>query len=271
MSSLAPTLQAFFTDRLVRQRQASTHTIAAYRDTMRLLVRFAARRQHVEPVKLDIADLDASLVGAFLDHCEEERGNSIRTRNTRLAAIRSLFRYAALRHPEHAAVVQRVLAIPQKRFERRILTYLTDPEVDALLAAPDQTTWTGRRDHTLLALAVQTGLRVSELIRLQRSDVYLGVGAHVSCIGKGRKHRITPVTTSVRGLLRKWLHESGGEPNNPIFATCTGRMLSRDALESRAPHSCICSCERLSDATEKESYFTRSASHGGDAATTRGC
>jgi integrase/recombinase XerD len=146
---------------------------------------------------------------------------------------RSLFRYAALRHPEHAAVVQRVLAIPQKRFERRILTYLTDPEVDALLAAPDQTTWTGRRDHTLLALAVQTGLRVSELIRLQRSDVYLGVGAHVSCIGKGRKHRITPVTTSVRGLLRKWLHESGGEPNNPIFATCTGRMLSRDALESR--------------------------------------
>jgi integrase/recombinase XerD len=233
MSALAPTLQAFFTDRLVRQRQASTHTIAAYRDTMRLLVRFAARRQQVEPVKLDIADLDASLVGAFLDHCEEERGNTIRTRNTRLAAIRSLFRYAALRHPEHAAVIQRVLSIPQKRFERRILTYLTDPEVDALLAAPDQTTWTGRRDHTLLALAVQTGLRVSELIRLQRSDVYLGVGAHVSCIGKGRKHRITPLTASLRGLLRKWLHESGGEPNNPIFATCTGRMLSRDALERR--------------------------------------
>src|SRR5919106_1227488 len=161
MSALAPTLQAFFTDRLVGQRQASPHTVAAYRDTMRLLVRFAAARRDVEPSRLDIADLDAPLISAFLDHCEHDRGNSVRTRNARLAAIRSLFRYAALCHPEHAPVIERVLAIPPKRFERRLVTFLTEPEVAALLAAPDRATWTGRRDHALLALAVQTVLRAS--------------------------------------------------------------------------------------------------------------
>jgi len=157
MSALAPTLQAFFTDRLVRQRQASPHTVAAYRDTLRLLVRFAAERLGTAPSKLDISDLDATFISAFLDHREHDRGNSIRTRNARLAAIRSLFRYAAFRHPEHAAVIERVLAIPPKRFERRLVTFLTQPEVDALLAAPNRITWTGRRDHTLLALAVRPG------------------------------------------------------------------------------------------------------------------
>lgn len=197
MSTLAPTLQTFFTDRLVRQRQASPHTVAAYRDTLRLLVRFSAERLSTEASKLDIGDLDASLISAFLDDREHDRGNSIRTRNARLVAIRSLFRYAALRHPEHAAVIARVLAIPPKRFERRLVTFLTEPEVEALLAAPDRTTWTGRRDHALLALAVQTGLRASELIGLRATDVHLGVGPHLSCLGKGRKQRITPLTTSV--------------------------------------------------------------------------
>ena len=164
MSALAPTLQAFFTDRLIRQRQASNHTVAAYRDTMRLLVRFAAEHRKVEPVKLKISDLDSALISAFLDHREHECGSSVRTRNARLTAIRSLFRYAAFRHPEHAEVIQRVLAIPPKRFERRLVSFLTDTEVDALLSAPDRTSWVRRRDHALLATAVQTGLRVSELI-----------------------------------------------------------------------------------------------------------
>src|ERR1700724_1181419 len=166
MTALAPTLQAFFTERLIRQRQASPHTLAAYRDTLRLLLVFASARKDIEPSKLDIDDLDAPLIGAFLDHLEKQRENSARTRNARLTAIRSLFRYAALRHPEHAEVIQRVLAIPPKRFERRLVSFLTDPEVNAVLAAPDRTTWTGRRDHTLFATAVQTGLRASELIGL---------------------------------------------------------------------------------------------------------
>ena len=207
MSTLAPTLQTFFTDRLVRQRQASSHTVAAYRDAWRLLVRFSAERLSTEPSKLDMADLNAPLISGFLDHCEHDRGNSIPTRNARLIAIRSLFRYAALRHPEHAAVIQRVLAIPPKRFERRLVTFLTEPEVGALLAAPDQTTWIGRRDHTLLALAVQTGLRASELIGVRTADVHLGVGPHIFCVGKGRKQRITPLTMPVVAALRAWLCE----------------------------------------------------------------
>ena len=233
MSALAPTLQAFFTDRLVRQRQVSPHTLAAYRDTMRLLVRFAAARRGVEPSQLEIDDLDATVISTFLDHREHDQGNSVRTRNARLAAIRSLFRFAALRHPEHAAVIARVLAIPPKRFERRLVTFLTEPEIDALLAAPAQTTWTGRRDHALLALAVQTGLRVSELIALRIADVHLGVGPHVSCLGKGRKHRITPLTAPVVAVLRSWLVERAAQMTDPLFPTRTGRTLSRDALEHR--------------------------------------
>jgi integrase/recombinase XerD len=233
MSALAPTLQAFFTDRLLRQRQASPHTVAAYRDTLRLLLGFAVARLGVQPSKLDIDHLDAPLVGAFLDHLEHQRGNGVRTRNARLAAIRSLFRYAALRHPEHAAVIARVLAIPPKRFERSLVTFLTEAELEALLAAPDRTTWTGRRDHTLLALAAQTGLRVSELIGLRRADLHLGVGAHLSCLGKGRKQRITPLTGGMVAALRVWLAERAGRAAEPLFPTRTGGALSRDALERR--------------------------------------
>jgi site-specific recombinase XerD len=233
VSALAPTLQAFFTDRLVRQREASPHTLAAYRDTMRLLLRFAADRRRVEPSKLEVSDLDAAVISAFLDHREHDCQNSIRTRNARLAAIRSLFRFAALRHPEHAAVIARVLAIPPKRFERRLVTFLSDAEVDALLAAPNRSTWTGRRDHALLALAVQTGLRASELIALRKTDIHLGVGPHVSCLGKGRKQRITPLTAAVVAVLRCWLDERTGHETDPVFATRPGKLLSRDALERR--------------------------------------
>lgn len=233
MSALAATLQAFFTDRLRRQRQASPHTVAAYRDTLRLLLVFATERRGIAPSKLDIDDLDAPLVGAFLDHLEQQRANGVRTRNARLAAIRSLFRYIALRHPEHAAVIERVLAIPLKRCERSLVTFLTETELAALLAAPDRATWTGRRDHALLALAAQTGLRASELIGLRCSDLHLSAGAHVSCLGKGRKQRITPLTAGVVAVLRVWLAERAGQTAEPLFATRTGGMLSRDALEHR--------------------------------------
>lgn len=233
MSALTGLLQSFFTDRLVRQRQASPHTIAAYRDSVCLLLTFAAQRRRVAPSRLDLDDLAAPLVGAFLDHLEQDRGNGVRTRNARLAAIRSLFRYALLRHPEHAALIERVLAIPPKRWQRHLVSFLTEEELDAVLAASDRGTWTGRRDYALIALASQTGLRASELTNLHCGDVHLGVGAHVSCVGKGRKQRITPLTKAVVAVLRTWLAERDGQATQPLFPTCTGRALSRDALEHR--------------------------------------
>ncbi len=236
MTALAPTLQAFFTDRLTRQRNASPHTIAGYRDTWRMLLAFAAARTGTAPSTLDLADIDAPLIGAFLDHLQNERGNSIRTRNTRLAAIHSLFRYVALAHPEHAQSISRVLAIPPKRFDRALICYLTEPEVQALLASCDQRTWTGRRDHALLLLAVQTGLRMSELIGLTRADLHLGAGAHVLCHGKGRKDRATPLTTDTRAVLRDWLAERLGAPTAPLFPSRHGRRLSPDAIERRIAH-----------------------------------
>jgi integrase/recombinase XerD len=233
MSALAPTLQTFFTERLLRQRRASPHTIAAYRDTFRLLLGFTTDRTATPPSQLQIADLHADLIAAFLDHLEHDRGNTVRTRNARLAAIHSLFRFAALRHPEHAQVIERVLAIPAKRFDRALVTYLTDDERDALLAVPDRTTWTGRRDHALLLVATQTGLRISELIGLTRADVHLGTGAHLSCHGKGRKDRVTPLTSATVAALRIWLTERAGAQTDPLFPTRRGTPLSRDAIEHR--------------------------------------
>jgi integrase len=173
------------------------------------------------------------LICAFLDHLEHDRRNSVRTRNARLAAIHSLFRYAALERPEHAATIARVLAILPKRFERALVAFLTQSEVDALLAAPDRRSWTGRRDHALLLLAVQTGLRISELIGLRRGDVHLGAGAHVACHGKGRKDRVTPLTTPTAKVLRAWLAELAPAPTSTVFPTSTGTPLSRDAIEHR--------------------------------------
>ncbi len=250
MTALAPVLQAFFTDRLMAQRRASPHTIAGYRDTFRLLLGFAAARTRKAPSRLDIADLDAPLVAGFLDHLEHDRHNTIRTRNWRLAAIHSLFGYAALHHPEHAAVIQRVLAIPTKHREHRDVTWLTDTEVDKLLTAPDRSTWAGRRDHAMLVLAVQTGLRISEIISLSRGDVALQAGAHVRCIGKGRKERATPLTTLTVAVLRGWLSEDTGELWEPLFPTRTGTRLSHDAIERRlAGHLAVArsSCPSLRD------------------------
>jgi integrase/recombinase XerD len=233
MTTLAPTLQAFFTDRLIRERDASPQTIAAYRDAWRLLLGFAATHTGRQPAQLGIDDLDVDTVTRFLDHLEHDRHNSVRTRNARLAAIHSLFRYAALRHPEHAATIQRVLAISPKRYDRTLVTFLTTTETDALLTAPDPNTWTGRRDHALFSLAVQTGLRISELIGLNRSDIHLATGAHVRCHGKGRKERITPLTGPTVTVLTAWLHERAGQPDDPVFPTRQGQRLSRDAIEHR--------------------------------------
>jgi site-specific recombinase XerD len=230
MSTLAPTLQGFFTERLQTQRRASPNTVASYRDTFRLLLTFAQQRTGKTPSKLTLEDLDAVLIGAFLDHLEVERHNSVRTRNTRLAAVHSLFAYAALRHPEHAALIQRVLAIPAKRTDRQLVSFLTRDEVDALLAGPDRHTWAGRRDHALLLVAVQTGLRVSELTSLTCADVELGTGAHLRCNGKGRKERITPLTTQTCRVLRVWLTERRGEPSEPLFPSRRRSPLSRDAV-----------------------------------------
>ncbi|MGB0098203.1 MAG: tyrosine-type recombinase/integrase [Solirubrobacteraceae bacterium] len=233
MSALAPTLQAFFTDYLLRQRQASPHTIIAYRDAIRLLLQFTAERTGKQPHQLDIADLDAPLMVAFLAHLEHERHNTVRTRNARLAAIHSLYHYAGLRHPEHAALIARVLAIPPKRAETPIVTFLTEEELDALLAAPDRSTWTGRRDHALILLAAQTGLRAAELIGLDCSDIHLGASAHVNCLGKGRKHRVTPLIPITVATLKVWVAERAGSPSDPLFPTRQGRRLSHDALEHR--------------------------------------
>ena len=233
MTALAPTLQAFFTERLIRQRQVSHHTIAAYRDTLKMLVAFASKRKAIPPSRLDIDDLDAPLISSFLDHLERDRNNGPRTRNARLVAMRSLFRFAALRHPEHAATIERVLAIPAKRFERRLVTFLDEKELAALLAAPDRHSWTGRRDQVLLTLAAQSGMRVSEIINLQTGDVHLGVGAHVSCTGKGRKMRITPITAQMASLLKQWLRERGGLQTETLFVSRSSKSLSRDAIEHR--------------------------------------
>jgi len=233
MTGLAPILQAFFTDRLARQRDASPHTIAAYRDTWRMLLAFASTSTGKQPCQLELTDLDAPLVGGFLDHLEHDRGNSPRTRNARLAAIHSLFGYAALRCPEHADTIARVLAIPAKRYDKALVTWLTEPELTALIAAPDRSTWAGRRDHALILLAAQTGLRISELTGLTIGDVHLGTGAHVSCHGKGRKDRITPLTSATITVLHGWLAERGGQPAQPLFPNGTGGRLSRDAIEHR--------------------------------------
>lgn len=224
-------LQVFFTDRLLQQRQASPHTVAGYRDTFRLLLRFAAQRLRKAPTEIELDDLSAPFIGQFLNHLETKRGNCARTRNARLAAIRSFFKYVAVNEPSRALLCQQILAMPNKRQERPPVPYLDRPEVDALLAAPDSSTWTGRRDRTLLLVAVQTGLRVSELIGLPCKNIILGHGAHVRCEGKGRKQRCTPLRKDTVTLVKAWLRERRGLPEDPVFPSLRGDPLSRDAVE----------------------------------------
>ncbi|MGH3636442.1 MAG: tyrosine-type recombinase/integrase [Mycobacterium sp.] len=233
MTALAPTLQAFFADRLAQQRQASPRTVASYRDTLRMLVIFIQGRTGKKPAALDWVDLDVETIVAFLHHLEHDRGNSIRTRNLRLTAIRGLFNYGALRHPEHAQLIAQVLAIPPKRFDKRIVEYLTDTEVQALLAAPNVSRWEGRRDRAMIALAIQTGLRVSELTGLNIGDITLGSHPMLTCTGKGRKQRAVPISAPIGAVVVTWIKEHGGAPQDPLFPTRSGRQLSRDAVAQR--------------------------------------
>jgi integrase/recombinase XerD len=246
MTTLAPTMQAYFTDRLLGQLHASPQTIASYRDTFRLLLGFVQRETGRQPARLQLEDLDARRVGAFLSYLETERGNTAATRNARLAAVHSLFKFAALRHPEHAELIQRVLAIPPKRTARTLLTFLTNDEIDAMLASPDRSRPAGRRDHALMLLAIQTGVRVSELTGLLRRDVSLDRTApHIRVSGKGRKERITPLTAQTAAVLRDWVASNPGQPTGALFTTNRGGPMSRDAVEhlltkhaSRAQATC---------------------------------
>ena len=229
--SFSTLLERFFTQRLTAQRQASPHTIASYRDTFRLLLQFAGQRLHKSPSALALADLDPALIGAFLDGLETRRGNSARSRNLRLTAIRSFFRYAAFEDPAQSGLIQRVLAMPSKRYEKKLVGFPTRPEINAVLAAPDRHTWMGRRDHVFLLVAVQTGLRLSEMTSLRRADVALGTGAHVRCVGKGRKERCTPLTKQAVQALKTWLQEPGRGSGDMVFPNVRGSQLSADGVQ----------------------------------------
>lgn len=230
-STLPTLLQRFFTDRLCAQLQASPNTIAGYRDTFRLLLRFASQQRSSPPTKLRIEDLDSALIGDFLAHVEKVRHNSARSRNTRLAAIRSFYRFVAMNEPEYALHCQRILAMPGKRYVRRTVDFINRTEMEALLSTPDQSTWIGRRDRAILLLALQTGLRVSELINLRCRDIALGTGAHISCEGKGRKQRCTPLRRDTVKTIGAWLKERAATDDDPVFTTIRGDRLSRDAVE----------------------------------------
>ena len=225
-ASFAPLLERFFTQRLMQQRQASPHTISSYRDTFRQFLKFVQQRLHKPPANLGFEEIDAPLIVAFLDDLEKRQGVSVRSRNLRLTAIHSLFRYAAFEAPAQSAQIQRVLAIPSKRFTRTLVPFLTRPEVDALLAAPDQCTWSGRRDHAFLLVAVQTGLRLSEMTGLKREDIVVGAGAHVRVIGKGRKERCTPFAKSTHIVLKAWLREPQRSDSDVLFPSAKGERLS---------------------------------------------
>lgn len=231
MTLLAPLLQAFFIERLAKERQASPHTISAYKTTFSLLLRFVRDRLGTAPSDIRLDELSAPLIASFLQHLELHRKNSVRSRNARLAAIHSFFRYIASRVPDHADQVKRVLDIPHKRFERRIVDFLARAELEALLAAPDRKTWIGRRDHALLLLAIQTGLRASELTHLRMDQIVTGGHPYIRCTGKGRKERCTPLTRQTLDMLRAWLKERGGAPGDPVFPSYRRGALSLDALE----------------------------------------
>jgi site-specific recombinase XerD len=228
--TLAMLIQTFFTRRLLREKNASPHTVKSYRDCFRLLLRFAESELGRMPSELTVDDLDASRISKFLDHLEVNRGNIPRTRNARLAAVHSFYKFVALEDPAHAAFAQRVLAMPTKRSQKGIIEFLNEQELEALLAAPDLKTWSGRRDRALLLVAIQTGFRVSELTSLQVQDVELGPSAYIRCTGKRRKNRCTPLRRDVVRVLRSWLRDRGGEPTDFLFPNARGLRMSRDGV-----------------------------------------
>jgi site-specific recombinase XerD len=247
----APLCQSFFAKRLIAQRQASPHTIAAYAYTFRLLLAYAQKRLRTPPSMLSLAQLDAAFLAEFLDHLETTRSNGARSRNARLASLRSFYHYAALEAPQHAELIQRVLAIPYKRLTRRLVNYLTRVEVEALLAAVDRSTWTGRRDHALLLVAMQTGLRLSELTGLRQKDAVLGAGAHVRCEGKGRKERCTPLAKSTVVVLKTWLQEQRDDESLYLFPSSSGGRLSADAVQHALAKHVTAACHKCPSLAKK--------------------
>jgi integrase/recombinase XerD len=230
-SSFSSLIQRFFTDRLLKQLGASSHTVAAYRDTFRLFLSFSTKCLGRAPSQLRLEELDATFLGKFLEHLEVNRGNCTRTRNNRLSALRAFFQYVAINEPALALQCQRVLAMPAKRYEHSPVEFLTEEEAASLVAAPDPHTWIGRRDRALLLLALQTGLRNSEITSLRRQDVEFGVGAHVRCLGKGQKMRCTPMRPDVAAVLKEWLTRQGSGPDDPVFPSSKGGRLSPDAFQ----------------------------------------
>ncbi len=251
MTTLAPLLQSFFTERLAKERQASPHTICAYKTTFSLLLRFARDRLGKAPSDIRLEELNALLISSFLHYLEVERKNSVRTRNARLAAIHSFFRYIAVLVPDHAGQIKRVLDIPHKRFDRRLVDFLSRPEFEALLGAPDRRTWIGRRNHALLLVAIQTGLRASELANLRIDQIVPGKHPYIRCTGKGRKERCTPLTRQTMQVLRAWLREQGGTPGDPIFPSSRGGVLSLDALEKMVKKYALTAAEACPSLREK--------------------
>ncbi len=231
--NFAALVQGFFCEHLIQQRNASLQTVASYRDTFRLLLNYLRQQRRKQPAELTLADLDAPTISAFLEHLEKKRQNSIRTRNVRFAAIRSFMKYAAARAPESLPIIQRVLAIPLKRFARPGVRYLSREEVAAILAAPDASTWSGRRDRILFALLYNTGARVSEIVALRRSDIRLDASRSVQLTGKGRKQRVVPLWNSTAKQLCEWVKELDSAPETHVFPNRDGRPLSRSGVEQR--------------------------------------
>jgi site-specific recombinase XerD len=236
MSDLPPILQGFFTVKLMRHKNASPHTIASYRDTWKLLLSYAQQVTGTAPSRMRIAQLDHVLITGFLQYLETVRGNSASTRNSRLAAIHSMFRYAELHAPDDADTIRRVLAIEGTSAVTTDIGWLTPQEVTAVLAACDRGTWTGRRDHAIITILVATGLRVSELTGLTRADALIqAAGSHVHCTGKGRKERCTPLDPAAAAVTREWLEHTAGQPADPLFPARgpIPHPLTRDAIQAR--------------------------------------
>jgi site-specific recombinase XerD len=268
-TSLAPLLEHFFTQRLMQQRQASPHTIRSYRDTFRQFLTFAQQRLHQPPSRLNLEQIDAPLIVAFLDELQKQRGIGNRSRNLRLTAIHSFFRYAAFELPSHGAQIQRVLAIPSKRFTRKLVSFLSRPEVDALLAAADRSTWSGQRDHAFILTAVQTGLRLSEITGLKREDLVLGAGAHIRVIGKGRKERCVPLAKSTGAVLKTWLQEPQRSDEGVLFPSARGKQLSVRAVPpEQAAHRGL---QSVPVTREKTGHRPSLEAHHGHGSSASGC
>jgi integrase/recombinase XerD len=247
-SNFPTLLQQFFMERLIQQRNASPRTVASYRDTFRLFLQFGQQKLHKPPARFALADMDANLILAFLNYLEVQRHNTIRTRNARLAAIRSFLHHAALKEPSALQAIQSILAIPMKRFEHPLVGFLSREEIDALLGAPDTSTWCGQRDHVLFTVLYNTGARVSEIIDMRVQDIALDQSPSVRIHGKGRKERIVPLWRDTAIQLRHWVRRISSAPDRHLFPNRSGGPMSRTGVTDRlqlAAHTAERLCPQL--------------------------